>query len=184
MSDIQRRWLLVTRGPLEGQRIGIAPELSIGRAGDVDVQLIDKSVSRKHAMLTLCDDGQVALRDLGSVNGTWLGQERVNECFLSVGDRLTIGESEFVLRDGPVELVEADQIKLASGPAEQTTLMRDMSELYAETPTDLVRMSRATEQVETLPPRSTTAASCGDPLHAVATSSGWAYCPACGGRVA
>jgi DNA-binding NtrC family response regulator len=50
--------------------------LRIGRGDDQDLRLGDARSSRTHAMLAHEGDG-VCVRDLGSRNGTWLGERRV-----------------------------------------------------------------------------------------------------------
>ncbi|MGW6918872.1 FtsK/SpoIIIE domain-containing protein [Kitasatospora sp. NPDC054939] len=47
-------------------------EIRVGRSGDADVPLDDPDVSRIHLALHLADDGRIAVRDLGSTNGTTL----------------------------------------------------------------------------------------------------------------
>ncbi|MFI9158283.1 FtsK/SpoIIIE domain-containing protein [Kitasatospora aureofaciens] len=47
-------------------------EIRIGRSGEADVPLDDPDVSRLHLALHLGEDGRIAVRDLGSTNGTTL----------------------------------------------------------------------------------------------------------------
>jgi len=51
-------------------------QVTVGRASDVDVQINDGQVSRRHALL-LCGPEGVRLVDAGSVNGTFLGTDRL-----------------------------------------------------------------------------------------------------------
>lgn len=60
--------------------------LSIGRDAINQIVLSDNFVSRKHAQLTVSDNGQVMIKDLGSSNGTFVNGVRVNECHLKQGD--------------------------------------------------------------------------------------------------
>ena len=65
--------------PGKGPRvISVSPErsLRVGRGDDQDVGLDDPSVSRAHAELTFEASG-VVVRDLGSINGTWVGSKRI-----------------------------------------------------------------------------------------------------------
>src|SRR6476660_6009355 len=53
---------------------------SIGRKADNDITIPEESASRRHAELTLNDEGNaLALRDLGSTNGTFVNRERLNQ---------------------------------------------------------------------------------------------------------
>jgi phage tail-like protein len=51
-------------------------QVTIGRASDVDVPLSDGQISRRHAIL-LCGPEGVRLVDAGSINGTYLGANRL-----------------------------------------------------------------------------------------------------------
>jgi pSer/pThr/pTyr-binding forkhead associated (FHA) protein len=64
---------------------------SIGRAPQSDVFLDDITVSREHAVLEQRDDG-VHIVDQGSLNGTYVNRERVEDARLSDGDELQIGK--------------------------------------------------------------------------------------------
>ena len=50
----------------------------IGREPDCDLVLEDARVSRHHAQIEVLDDGRVILRDLGSSNGTFVGEQRID----------------------------------------------------------------------------------------------------------
>jgi len=65
-------------------------ELRIGRGKDMDV---DPSVSRHHATVALIE-GVLTVRDLGSTNGTFVNEERVQQRQLQVGDTLTFGNTK------------------------------------------------------------------------------------------
>jgi pSer/pThr/pTyr-binding forkhead associated (FHA) protein len=73
-----------------------APLTLIGRHDDCDVHLDSSRVSRRHCCLAR-DGDKVAVRDLGSTNGTWVGGHRVEEGLLQVGDELGIAHLRFRL---------------------------------------------------------------------------------------
>ena len=63
----------------------------IGRGRGADIELSSPSVSRKHAMLVLYEDGW-AIEDCGSASGTYLSGNRVTEPqLLFDGDVINIG---------------------------------------------------------------------------------------------
>jgi hypothetical protein len=64
---------------------------TIGRSPDCDIFLDDVTVSRKHAEL-LQEDGRFTIRDLGSLNGTYVNRRRIESSPLSDGDELQIGK--------------------------------------------------------------------------------------------
>ena len=64
---------------------------TIGRAPECDVFLDDVTVSREHAVLERRPDG-IHVRDQGSLNGTYVNRERVEESRLADGDELQVGK--------------------------------------------------------------------------------------------
>ncbi len=91
--------LIVTEGGLKGTRIGLtgAPVL-IGRADDSTLVLTDDYASTRHARITL-QDGIWIVEDLGSTNGTYLGQRKLDGPVpLEVGVPLRIGQTVLELR--------------------------------------------------------------------------------------
>ena len=73
------------------------PELVItfGSAPGCDLVLSDRTVSRRHAKITVTGD-QIFIQDLGSTNGTELNGERVERGKLADGDRITVGSTDVV----------------------------------------------------------------------------------------
>ena len=63
----------------------------IGRDASNHIVLNDKLVSRQHAKLTISDIGQVAIKDLGSSNGTFVNGNRITESVLKSGDIVKCG---------------------------------------------------------------------------------------------
>ncbi|WP_236254362.1 FHA domain-containing protein [Mucisphaera calidilacus] len=74
--------------PVEGQRV------VVGRAGGCDLRIPVASVSRRHCLIEVSDDG-LRLRDLGSSNGTFRNGTRVEEATLDAGDHIEIGPVTF-----------------------------------------------------------------------------------------
>lgn len=82
--------LVVLRGPDEGSVYRLTrSESIIGREKAVDLCLLQESVSRRHARVTLEDD-RVFIEDLDSTNGTFVGIDRVKQRTL-VPDGADIG---------------------------------------------------------------------------------------------
>jgi hypothetical protein len=94
--------LVVVRGPNAGSRFLLDRDVTtIGRHPDADIFLDDVTVSRRHAELHHTDDG-VLVRDLGSLNGSYVNGERVEERLLVTSEELQIGRFKllFVGADG------------------------------------------------------------------------------------
>jgi pSer/pThr/pTyr-binding forkhead associated (FHA) protein len=67
---------------------------TIGRSHDNRVVLSHRLVSRVHCEI-FQRDGRLFVRDLGSLNGTFVGNQRISECELQPGDLLTVGVVTF-----------------------------------------------------------------------------------------
>ncbi|MEX0655598.1 MAG: FHA domain-containing protein [Phycisphaeraceae bacterium] len=80
----------------------------VGRKTDCDLRIPLSSVSRHHCELTIDrEQQQVALRDLGSSNGTYHNNVRVQEAVLAAGDEVMVGPVVFtVVIDGQPEEIE------------------------------------------------------------------------------
>ena len=79
-------------------------EATVGRLPDNDVVVDDRSVSRRHALISPLGEGHT-IRDTGSRNGTWLNGRRIgNEPVpLHPGDRIALGRYGVVLGYQPDE---------------------------------------------------------------------------------
>lgn len=83
--------LVVLRGPNAGSRYRIDAEVTMaGRHPDSEIFLDDVTVSRRHAEIIRGPQG-FRVRDTGSLNGTYVNRDRVEEASLSNGDELQIG---------------------------------------------------------------------------------------------
>ncbi len=74
--------------------------LTIGRTANNDIQLNARYISRRHAVIAT-DKGQTRLIDWGSKNGIFVNDKRVSEKFLTSGDIVKIGETEFRYEERP-----------------------------------------------------------------------------------
>ena len=84
--------LLVMRGPNAGSRFRLDGELTTaGRHPDSDIFLDDVTVSRRHAEFYRHGAG-FTVRDVGSLNGTYVNRERIEEAELTGGDEVQIGK--------------------------------------------------------------------------------------------
>lgn len=77
-----------------GEEIRVSGVATIGRDPGCTVVLADPSVSRRHARVELSPEGP-KLVDLGSGNGVWIGEHRVDYIVLKSGQRFRIGSSIF-----------------------------------------------------------------------------------------
>lgn len=92
--------LVVRRGPNSGSRFLLDTEVTTaGRAPDSDIFLDDVTVSRRHAEFTRAAQGYL-VRDVGSLNGTYVNREPIEEVLLSDGDEVQIGKYRLVFLTG------------------------------------------------------------------------------------
>ena len=88
--------LLVKRGPNAGSTFLIEADVTtLGRNPGSDVFLDDVTVSRSHAELHR-RDGAFFVKDAGSLNGTYVNAEQVEETKLASGDEVQIGMFKLV----------------------------------------------------------------------------------------
>ena len=89
--------LIVRSGPQAGDRFALSTgETRLGRHPDSEIMLDDITVSRRHAAVTQTAEGYV-VTDAGSLNGTYVNQERIERAVLHHGDELQVGKFRLVL---------------------------------------------------------------------------------------
>jgi pSer/pThr/pTyr-binding forkhead associated (FHA) protein len=76
------------------------PIIRIGRMKSSHLLLIDKSVSRTHAVVELTGENEVLLIDLDSSSGTAVNGTKIKKALLKSGDELSFGEVRVVVRFG------------------------------------------------------------------------------------
>ncbi len=89
----------------------------IGRSEEADIALLEPTVSRKHACITL-SEGEIWLEDMESKHGTFVNSKRITHHRLKVGDLIVIGLS-IVLR-----LEESDAVVPPAEPLRVPTRVR------------------------------------------------------------
>lgn len=84
--------LIMQRGPSAGARFLLdADRVNAGRSPDSDIFLDDVTVSRRHAVFVRELDN-FTVRDLGSLNGTYVNRERIDTATLRAGDEVQVGK--------------------------------------------------------------------------------------------
>jgi len=102
--------LVVKRGPNAGSRFLLDQDVTTaGRHPDSDIFLDDVTVSRRHAEFRREGSGFV-VRDVGSLNGTYVNRQRIDAAALAGGDEVQIGKFRLLYLTGA----------LGSGSEEQT----------------------------------------------------------------
>ncbi len=103
----------------------------IGRMDDCHIRIPIAGVSRKHCEIAV-EDGGITISDLGSSNGTFINQERVESTPVAAGDLLSVGGLVFVVsvngepsdidagimyEDGLPDEADASAVPASSAPA-------------------------------------------------------------------
>jgi len=89
--------LVVKRGPNAGSRFLLdAAVTTAGRHPESDIFLDDVTVSRRHVEFRRVADGSFTVADVGSLNGTYVNRERIDQVPLSNGDEVQIGKYRLV----------------------------------------------------------------------------------------
>jgi hypothetical protein len=125
---------------ISGSNTGTVYELArenllIGRDLDVQIQVPDQGVSRRHAEIMRVGD-LFLLRDCGSRNGTFINEDRVTERVLRQGDKITVGNTVFAFEDRPELLEQSKLIQFHDGALNphQTLFLRTTSRGAAAEP--------------------------------------------------
>ena len=105
--------VVVKEGPQAGLRVDLDRELVVGREGD-GLAIEDEELSRRHAAIRP-QGGGAEVEDLGSLNGTFVNNERVGKAKLRHCDLVKIGKHEIEFKNEGALPVAA--IAAKTGPA-------------------------------------------------------------------
>jgi DNA-binding NtrC family response regulator len=108
--EVRGGTLKVNRGQANKPSLDIGPETQvIGRNEACDLVLDDRKVSAVHMELVATERG-VRVRDLGSRNGTFIGDTRVGEVYLTKHTTITVGESSLEFSPSTPEQVDIPEV--------------------------------------------------------------------------
>ena len=96
--------------------------LTVGRGDQVDAQIDDKEMSRKHFVIFPSDAGYV-IHDQESQNGTLVNGRRVSDATLKPNDRIQAGQTRFVFVEGLATVIG----KLANDSKGYGTHLREIA---------------------------------------------------------
>jgi predicted component of type VI protein secretion system len=127
--------LIVVEPEIHPSQYDLMLPMTIGRGRDSRLKLMHALVSRRHCEL-FEDAGKLMVRDLGSLNGTFVGGERVETASVPPGGLLTIGSVTF-------RAVYGDDASLATGI---------MQPIDGDTTSDTLRLEETTDAEAFIPP--------------------------------
>jgi hypothetical protein len=87
-------WIIPMDGPQGGQLLELRARAIVGTAPDCEVVVKDASISGRHAEFS-AQGGVFRVSDLGSTNGTFVNDKRVQSAELVDGDTLRLGRTAF-----------------------------------------------------------------------------------------
>jgi pSer/pThr/pTyr-binding forkhead associated (FHA) protein len=91
---------VVPQGPKAGARYALDSDVvTVGRHPESDIFLDDITVSRRHAEVRR-EGARYWVRDVGSLNGTYVNRERADDQELDDGDELQVGKFKLVFVHG------------------------------------------------------------------------------------
>ncbi|HEY3437033.1 MAG TPA: FHA domain-containing protein [Actinotalea sp.] len=94
--------LIMQRGPSAGARFLLdADRTTAGRSPQADIFLDDVTVSRKHVEFVR-EGEEFLVRDVGSLNGTYVNRTRIDRAVLHADDEVQIGKFRMTFHPSPV----------------------------------------------------------------------------------
>jgi adenylate cyclase len=100
------------------QEFELGPHNTLGRHPDNTIQILDRIISKEHAKIDMTPEGGFLLRDLGSLNGTYVGNKRVQQHLLREGDEITLGSTRLVYREQVTDKQNVQRVTIAPGMME------------------------------------------------------------------
>jgi adenylate cyclase len=116
----------------EIQEFELGPHNTLGRHPDNTIQILDRIISKEHAQIYVTPDGGYVLKDLGSLNGTYIGNKRVTQQLLHEGDEITLGSTRLVYREQVTDKQNVQRVTIAPGMMESHIRQRIAAEPDAE----------------------------------------------------
>lgn len=131
--------LVVVSGEAQASEYTLSLPTIVGRSRSADIKIGHPLVSRKHCEL-FESEGQLAIRDLGSLNGTFVGESRISDAtVVPPGGMLTVGAVTFQAiygnmseageaenGDFPDFMAAAPALAATAAPIEQTLEMSEV----------------------------------------------------------
>lgn len=119
--------LVVVRGKASKGDIALKLPTVIGRSREADLTVAHPTISRKHCEIYE-EGGTLRLRDLGSLNGTFLGKRQIKETELAPDDEFSLGPLTFRVvyqRSGAAALAPASPVGEAAGEGVPDFVLQD-----------------------------------------------------------
>jgi adenylate cyclase len=130
--------IIAPEGP--ERSVELARHNTLGRHPDNTIQILDRIVSKNHCHIDLADGGRYLLKDLGSLNGTFVNGERVNgQRLLQPGDVISLGSTKINF-DAPTDATAATAVTAPAQKVGRVTMAAGQIESHVR--------ARLAQQVE------------------------------------
>jgi adenylate cyclase len=114
--------IIVTGTDQQRREFELGAVNTIGRHPDNTLQILDRIVSKEHAQVVRQPDGRYLYRDLGSLNGSFLRGERVNEHTLQENDEIMLGSTCLTFQERSAQESVLEKVTIA--PSNTEALIR------------------------------------------------------------
>ena len=91
--------------------------MRIGRQPGNEIQLLDRIVSKEHAVI-FNKDSKFHIRDMGSLNGTYMRNERISECPLEHLDTIMLGSTKIIFYEEEAQQKEQPEVTVGDEASE------------------------------------------------------------------
>jgi adenylate cyclase len=98
---------IIVQSSEDRREFELAPVTTIGRHPHNTVQILDRIVSKEHAQILRQPDGHYLYRDLGSLNGSFMKDQRIHDHPLVDGDEITLGATVLIYQEQAAQATQA-----------------------------------------------------------------------------
>jgi adenylate cyclase len=108
---------IIVQSSEDRREFELGPVTTIGRHPHNAVQILDRIVSKEHAQIIRQPDGSFLYRDLGSLNGSFMKDQRIHDQKLVDGDEITLGGTVLIFQERSAQASQAAQRVSIDQPA-------------------------------------------------------------------
>jgi len=100
---------IIVQSSEDRREFELGPVTTIGRHPHNAVQILDRIVSKEHAQIIRQADGRFLYRDLGSLNGSFMKDQRIGDHMLVDGDEIALGGTTLIFQEISAQASQAAQ---------------------------------------------------------------------------
>ena len=108
---------IIVQSSEDRREFELGPVTTIGRHPHNAVQILDRIVSKEHAQIIRQPDGRFLYRDLGSLNGSFMKDQRIGDHLFVDGDEITLGGTVLIFVEISAQAQQAAQHVSIQQPA-------------------------------------------------------------------